>query len=214
MLGANGIVGAGLPIATGAALAAKLERSDRVAVAFFGDGAANEGAFHGSLNLASIWKLPAIYVCENNRWAVSVPASYALSVSQVADRAVAYNIPGVTVDGADVLAVFEAAEQAVQRARAGAGPTLIECMTHRWRIHSEQRGNPPDPRPREAIEAARQHDPIAAFGSRLSEQGIASAATLREIEQEVQAAVTEAIAFAKASPLPRPEDALLDVFAP
>ena len=105
MLGANGIVGAGMPIATGAALAARLGKSDGVAVAFFGDGASNEGAFHGSLNLASIWKLPVIFVCENNRWAVSVPASYALSVPEVSARAAAYNMPGVTVDGLDVLAV-------------------------------------------------------------------------------------------------------------
>ena len=143
MLGANGIVGAGLPIATGAALAAKLEGSDRVAVAFFGDGASNEGAFHGSLNLASIWKLPAIYVCENNRWASGVPAAYALSVPDVAARAVAYDMPGVTVDGTDVLAVYEVAEQAVRRARTGGGPTLVEAR-HRWRAHAEQRGNPSD----------------------------------------------------------------------
>jgi pyruvate dehydrogenase E1 component alpha subunit len=214
MLGANGIVGAGLPIATGAALAAKLERSDRVAVAFFGDGASNEGAFHGSLNLASIWKLPAIYVCENNRWASGVPASYALSVHDVAARASAYNMPGVTVDGTDVLAVYEVAEQAVRRARAGEGPTLIECMTYRWRSHNEQRGNPPDPRPREEIELGRQHDPVRSSATRLMEQAIATAATLQQIDQEVEAAVQEAIAFAKASPLPRPEDALLDVFAP
>jgi pyruvate dehydrogenase E1 component alpha subunit len=214
MLGANGIVGAGLPIATGAALAARLAGSDRVAVAFFGDGASNEGAFHGSLNLASIWKLPVIFVCENNRWAVSVPASYALSVPEVSARAAAYNMPGVTVDGLDVLAVYEAAAQAVQRARAGEGPTLLECMTHRWRLHSEQRGNPADPRPRVAVEEAQQHDPISAFGARLQEQGVATAATLAEIEREVGAAIAAAVAFAQASPLPRPEDALQDVFAP
>jgi len=214
MLGANGIVGAGLPIASGAALAAKLEGSDRVAVAFFGDGASNEGAFHGSLNLASIWKLPAIYVCENNRWASGVPAAYALSVHDVAARAVAYDLPGVTVDGTDLLAVYEVAEQAVQRARAGGGPTLVECKTYRWRAHSEQRGNPSDPRPREEIDLGPQHDPIGSFGAWLIEQAVATAATLRQIDQEVEAAVEEAIAFAKASPLPRPEDALLDVFAP
>ncbi len=214
MLGANGIVGGGLPIATGAALAGKLERSDRVAVAFFGDGASNEGAFHGSLNLASIWKLPAIYVCENNRWASGVPASYALSVQDVAARAVAYDIPGVTVDGTDVLAVYEVAEQAVQRARAGRGPTLIECKTYRWRSHNEQRGNPPDPRPREEIDLGSQHDPIGSFATRLIEQTVATAATLQQIDQEVEDAVEEAIAFARTSPLPRPEDALLDVFAP
>lgn len=214
MLGANGIVGAGLPIATGAALAAKLERSDRVAVAFFGDGASNEGAFHGSLNLASIWKLPAIFVCENNRWASGVSASYALSVADVSMRAVSYNIPGITVDGTDVLAVYEATEQAVQRARAGAGPTLVECKAYRWRAHSEARGNPADPRPREEIEMGPQHDPIASFATRLLEQGVATTATLQQIDREVAVAVAEAIAFAKASPLPRPEDALLDVFAP
>jgi pyruvate dehydrogenase E1 component alpha subunit len=214
MLGANGIVGAGLPIATGAALAAKLEGSDRVAVAFFGDGASNEGSFNGSLNLASIWKLPAIFVCENNRWASGVPASYALSVEDISVRAVSYNMPGISVDGTDVLGVYEAAEQAVQRARAGEGPTLIECKTYRWRGHSEQRGNPADPRPRGEVEMGPQHDPIASFTARLIEQGVITAATFKRVDEEVRAAVEEAIAFAKASPLPKPEDALLDVFAP
>jgi pyruvate dehydrogenase E1 component alpha subunit len=214
MLGANGIVGAGLPIAAGAALAAQLEKSDRVALAFFGDGASNEGAFHGSLNLAAIWKLPVIFVCENNRWAVSVPASYALSVDDVAARAAAYNIPGVIVDGIDVLAVYEVTAEAVRRARVGAGPTLIECKTYRWRTHAEQRGNPADPRPQGEIDQGRQHDPIATFGASLVEQGIATAAALQQIDSEVQEAVAAAIDFAKSSPLPRPEDALLDVFAP
>jgi TPP-dependent pyruvate/acetoin dehydrogenase alpha subunit len=214
MLGANGIVGAGLPIATGAALAAQLERRDRVAVAFFGDGASNEGAFHGSLNLASIWKLPVIFVCENNRWAVSVPASYALSVEDVSARAAGYDMPGVTVDGTDVLAVYEAAAQAVERARAGAGPTLIECKTYRWRIHAEQRGNPRDPRPQTEVDMGRQRDPLVSFGSSLLEQEVATQASLGQIDHEVQAAVEAAISFAKSSPLPKPEDALRDVFAP
>jgi pyruvate dehydrogenase E1 component alpha subunit len=213
MLGANGIVGAGLPIATGAALAAQMEGGDGVAVCFFGDGASNEGAFHSSLNLASIWKLPAIFVCENNGWAVSVPSTYALSVEDVAVRSVAYSIPGVTVDGSDVLAVYEAAQQAVQRARAGEGPTLLECKTHRWRIHSEQRGNPEDPRPGEAKELGPLNDPIAEFARRLTEQGMVTSAVLQQIHQEVESAVDEAIEFAKNSPLPQPEDALEDVFA-
>lgn len=213
MLGANGIVGAGMPIAAGAALAAQLEGSDRVAVAFFGDGASNEGAFHGSLNLASIWKLPALFICENNQWAVSVPASYALSVDDVSARAASYNMPGVTVDGTDVLAVYEAATLAVQRARAGDGPTLIECKTQRWRIHAEQRGNPTDPRPREVVETAQRHDPITVLGAYLQAQGIATA-SLQHMAQEAEANIQAAIDFAKASPLPRPEDALLDVFAP
>ena len=214
MLGANGIVGAGLPIATGAALAAQLEGRDWVAVAFFGDGASNEGSFNGSLNLAATWKLPVIYVCENNRWASGVPAAYGLSVGDVSVRAVGYNLPGVSVDGTDVLAVYEATEQAVQRARSGEGPTLIECKTYRWRGHSEQRGNPVDPRPQEEINLGPQHDPIASFSAILAEQGVATTASLQQIDEEIQAAVEEAVAFAKASPLPRPEDALLDVFAP
>jgi acetoin:2,6-dichlorophenolindophenol oxidoreductase subunit alpha len=127
---------------------------------------------------------------------------------------VAYDMPGVTVDGADVLAVHEVAEQAVQRARAGEGPTLMECKTYRWRAHSEQRGNPSDPRPREEIDLGPQHDPIGSFAARLIEQAVATAATLEQINQDVEVAVEEAIAFAPASPLPRPEDALLDVFAP
>src|SRR5262245_29905962 len=184
MLGANGIVGAGMPIATGAALAARLAHSDGVAVAFFGDGASNEGSFHGSLNLASIWKLPAIYVCENNRWASGVPASYALSVPDVAARAVAYDIPGVTVDGTDVLAVYEVAAQAVQRARTGEGPTLMECKTYRWRSHNEQRGNPPDPRPQEEIALGPQHDPIGSFAAWLVAQTVATVTTLQQIDRE------------------------------
>ena len=214
MLGANGIVGAGLPIAAGAALAAKLEGGDRVAVAFFGDGASNEGAFHGSLNLASIWKLPVIYVCEHNRWATFVPASYALSVEDVSVRAVGYNMPGVTVDGTDAVAVYEATEQAVRRARAGEGHTLIECKTYRWYHHAEIRWYPPDPRPQEEIDLARQHDPVAFLGSRLLEQGITTDAILQQIDEEIQEEVEQAVAFAHSSPLPKPEDALLGVFAP
>jgi pyruvate dehydrogenase E1 component alpha subunit len=166
------------------------------------------------LNLASIWKLPAIYVCENNRWASSVPASYALSVDDVATRAVAYSMPGVTVDGTDVLAVYEATTQAVRRARAGEGPTLLECKTYRWRIHSEQRGNPRDPRPQAEIDMGPQRDPLTSFASRLLAQGITTEATLKQIEQEVQQAVADAVDFAKSSPLPNPEDALQEVFAP
>ena len=214
MLGANGIVGAGIPIATGAALAAQLEGTNGVAVAFFGEGASNEGAFHGSLNLASIWKLPAIYVCEHNRWASGNSAADTLSVEDVSVRSVSYNIPGLTVDGTDVLAVYEAAEQAVRRARNGEGPTLIECKTYRWRAHSESRGNPADPRPEEELALGPQNDPIAGFAKQLTEQGVATEVSLREIDQAAAAEVDEAITFAKASPLPKPEDALLHVFAP
>ena len=214
MLGANGIVGAGMPIATGAGLAASLEGSDRVAACFFGEGAANEGSFHTSLNLAAIWNLPVIYVCENNRFAVAVPVSYAMAVEDVAMRAASYNIPGVKVDGTDVLEVYEVSRQAVQRARAGEGPTLIECNTFRWYNHNEGLGHPPDPRSQEEIDLAYSHDPIANFVSLLLERGVASNTALQKIDQEIDAAVEEATAFAKDSPLPRPEDALLDVYAP
>jgi pyruvate dehydrogenase E1 component alpha subunit len=165
------------------------------------------------LNLASIWKLPVIFVCENNRWAISVPASYALSVEDVSARAASYNMPGVTVDGTDVLAVYETAAQAVRRARAGDGPTLIECKTYRWRLHAEQRGNPRDPRPQAEIDMGPQCDPLTSLGSRLLAQGITTEATLQQIEGEVQQAVADAVDFAKSSPLPNPEDALQGVFA-
>lgn len=214
MLGANGIVGAGMPIATGAALAAKMEGKGGVAVAFFGDGASNEGAFHGSLNLASVWKLPALFVCENNRWAVSVPASQGVSVEDVSVRAAGYGIPGVIVDGTDVEAVFEVTQQAVQRARAGEGPTLIECKTFRWRIHAEMKGNPPDPRPQEEIDMGPRNDPIAKIVAHLTERNVATTDELERIDSEVETAVDAAVAFAEDSPLPRPEDSLTDVFAP
>ena len=138
MLGANGIVAGGIPIVTGAGLAAQLDGKDRVAVSFFGDGASNAGPFHESINIAAAWKLPMIYVCENNLWAAQTPSSSTLALPDVASRAAAYGIPGVVVDGNDVIAVYEAAVEAVARARAGDGPTLIECKTYRWRKHTER----------------------------------------------------------------------------
>ena len=134
-LGANAIVGGGIPIATGAALAAKLRGSDQVAVSFFGDGASNQGTFHESLNLAAVWKLPVIYVCENNDYAISVPTWQSTSVKDISVRGTAYNMPGFTVDGNDVNAIYEVAEQAIIRAKAGDGPTLIECKTYRHLGH-------------------------------------------------------------------------------
>ena len=166
------------------------------------------------MNLASIWKLPAIYVCENNRWASGNSAADTMSVEDVSVRSISYNMPGVVVDGTDVLAVYEAAQQAVQRARNGEGPTLLECKTYRWRAHSESQGNPADPRPQEEIDLGPQHDPIEFFTTWLVEQRITSADVLRQIDSEVAAEVNAAIEFARASPLPKPEDALLHVFAP
>ena len=155
-----------------------------------------------------------IYVCENNRWASGNSAAATLSVEDVSVRSVSYNMPGVTVDGTDILAVYEAAQAAVQRARDGNGPTLLECKTFRWRTHSESRGNPADPRPAGEIELSQSHDPVAVFIDRLVEQGAATRDQLQQTDADIAAAVESAIEFAKASPLPNPEDALTEVFAP
>ena len=171
MLGANGIVAGGIPIVTGAGLAAQLEGKGRVAVSFFGDGASNAGPFHESINIAATWKLPMLYVCENNLYSAGTTAADTLALSDVAARAAGYGIPGVVVDGNDVMAVYEAAEAAVNRARAGQGPTLIECKTYRWRGHTERPGQE-DPRPKEEIEEWRQRDPINRFATSLMEHGL------------------------------------------
>ena len=170
MLGANGIVAGGIPIVTGAGLAAQLEGKGRVAVSFFGDGASNAGPFHESINIAATWKLPMLYVCENNLYAATTAAADTLALGDVAARAAGYGIPGVVVDGNDVLAVYEVAEAAVSRARAGEGPTLIECKTYRWRGHTERPGQT-DPRPQDEVEAWRQKDPINRLATDLMEHG-------------------------------------------
>jgi len=214
MLGANGIVAGGISIITGAGLAAQLDGLGRVAVGFFGDGASNAGPFHESLNIAACWKLPVIYVCENNLWAVNTPAASSVSVRDIADRAAGYGIPGVVVDGNDVLAVLEAASAAVARARAGQGPTLIECKTYRHRRHTE-RPDQLDERPAEEVQAWLRQDPIERQVMRLREQqGQLNDEEWQAMEREVLRAVDAAVAFAQASPVPLPESALEDVFAP
>jgi TPP-dependent pyruvate/acetoin dehydrogenase alpha subunit len=213
MLGANGIVAGGISIITGAGLAAQLDGGHRVAVGFFGDGASNAGPFHESINIAAQWKLPVIYVCENNLWAVNTPASQSVSVNDVADRAVGYGIPGVVVDGNDVLAVFHAAEQAVARARAGEGPSLIECKTYRHRRHTE-RPDQPDARPAEEIERWIEKDPIARLRAALTrQQGQFSDEEWEELDRAVLERIEGAVAYAKASPFPALDDALVDVYA-
>ena len=212
MLGANGIVAGGIAIVTGAGLAAQMDGKGGVAVSFFGDGASNAGPFHECLNIAATWKLPMIYVCENNMWAAQTPAAATHALSDVAARAAGYGIPGVAVDGNDIFAVYQAAHAAVERARSGAGPTLIECKTYRWRAHTERRGLP-DPRDRAEVEAWQQKDPIGLLERRLREQDELGAAGLQAIEAEVMRALETAVAFAEASPLPRPEQATDDVFA-
>jgi pyruvate dehydrogenase E1 component alpha subunit len=211
-LGANGIVGGGLPIAVGAALSAKKRRTGTVALAFFGDGANNEGAFHEALNLASIWKLPVIFVCENNQYAMSMAMARATAVANVADRAIAYAMPGVIVDGNDFAAVAEASFAATDRARAGEGPTLIEAKTYRTRGHSRSDRN--RYRSREEIEEWRARDPIARFEAEVLALGFATEAQVAAVAAEVEKEMAEATAEASASPWPAAADVMRDVYSP
>ena len=213
MLGANGIVAGGISIITGAGLAAQMDGNGAVAVCFFGDGASNAGPFHESINIAASWKLPVIYVCENNLWAVNVPAENSLAVTDVAARAAGYGIPGKIVDGNDALAVYEAASEAVARARNGDGPTLIECKTYRHRAHTE-RADQPDARPKAEIEAWMAKDPIDQLAAHLKgQQGQLTEAEWAALDADVMSEVEAAIAFAKASPFPSTDSVSQDVFA-
>jgi len=212
-LGATGIVGGNIPVATGAGLAQKLLGTDRVVLCFFGDGAANTGVFHESLNMASIWNLPVVYICENNLYAMSVPWEKASKLPNVADRVSAYGIPGVVVDGQDVLAVREAVSQAVERARRGEGPTLIECKTYRWYGHS--RSDPRVYRTREEEEEWRQRDPILILERRLLSEGLATEEELREIEENARQAIERAVKFAlEESPDPHPSELYDGLYVP
>jgi len=212
MLGANGIVGGGISIVTGAGLAAQMDGKNRVAVSFFGDGASNAGPFHECLNIAASWKLPMIYVCENNLYAAQTSAASTHALSDVAARAAGYGIPGIIVDGNDIFAVNQAALRAVQRAREGHGPTLIECKTFRWRAHTERK-NQPDYRTESEIEAWKKKDPIARLRAQLQEQQQLSEADWHAMTAAVQSNIEDAVAFAEASPFPSPEQATDDVFA-
>ena len=212
MLGANGIVAGGISIITGAGLAAQMEGKGGVAVSFFGDGASNAGPFHECLNIAAAWKLPMIYVCENNMYAAQTAAAVTHALSDVAARAAGYGIPGVVVDGNDIFAVYQATNRAVGRARAGEGPTLIECKTYRWRAHTERRGQP-DPRDPAEIEAWKGRDPITRLERQLRDQGHLDDAGLRSMEGDVMRVLEAAVTFAEASPFPLPEQATDDVFA-
>jgi pyruvate dehydrogenase E1 component alpha subunit len=210
-LGANGIVAGGLPIATGVGLSIQVRGSGQVCVAFFGDGAANEGAFHESVNLASIWDLPVVFVCENNQYAMSMPVRQSMRVERVSDRACAYGIPGRTVDGMDVLAVFEAASEAVERARAGRGPTLLECVTYRYRGHSKS--DRQRYRTREEVARWRAQDPIERLRRLLEEQGLVQPGEFDALAAAAREQVEEAVRFAEASPEPDPSTLLEDVYA-
>lgn len=211
ILGANGIVGGGLPIATGAGLSSRLRKSGQVTICFFGDGASNQGTFHEAINIAAAFDLPVVYVCENNLYAVGTRQSQVRKVEDIADRGVGYGIPGLAIDGNDVIAVYEACKEAVDRARAGRGPTLIECKTYRWRAHFE--GEPDTYRPPEEVEAWLKREPIAPYRRLLIEQGILSEAEANAIEARVVQELDEAVEFARQSPLPEPGSALEDLWA-
>jgi TPP-dependent pyruvate/acetoin dehydrogenase alpha subunit len=205
------IVGGGIPIAAGLGLAFKMRHADRVAACFFGDGAANEGAFHEGINLAAIWKLPVVFVCENNQYAASTPVSLAFAIQDIAERAAAYGIPGVVVeDGNDVLAVYQAAQAAVERARAGQGPTLLECKTYRRGGHS--RSDPGHYRPPQEVEEWLAKDPLSRFRKVLVEEGILTGEQAESIEASVVKEIEEAVEYARSCPSPAPEDALKDVY--
>lgn len=209
--GANGIVGAGAPIACGAAFAAKSRGTDQVAVAFFGDGAMNQGVVHEAMNLATIWTLPVVFVCENNGYAVSASIREMATVERLADRAAGYRMPAESVDGMDVLAVHGAATRAVTRARAGEGPTLLECMTYRFVGHyTAERALAIKYRSESEIEAWRKRDPLVTYPAGLQESGIGDTA---QIDKEVEALLEAAIAFARHSPLPAPDEALEGMYA-
>jgi pyruvate dehydrogenase E1 component alpha subunit len=211
MLGASGIVGGGIPHAVGAALAFRMKGTDQVAVAFFGDGATNQGTFHESINLAAIWNLPVVFVCENNQYAESTPVSAVMLVKNIADRAAAYGIPGVIVDGMDVLAVHEAADNAVRRAREGKGPTLLECKTYRYEGH--EIGDPWETyRSKEEVENWKKRDPIKNLRQKLIDDKLATSEELDKIEKSVEGLIDAAIEFGKHSPSPEPKEAFEDVF--
>jgi len=211
MLGATAVVGAGIPIAAGAGLSIRLRGTDQVVACFFGEGASNQGTFHEGINLAAVWNLPVVFVCENNLYAMGTRQSRVMIIENIADRAVAYGIPGVAVDGNDVLAVYEAARVAVERARGGEGPTLIECKTYRQKGHS--RFDPAAYRPKEEVETWLKRDPIARFQTKLFEMGVLTQAEVEKLVQEAKKAVDEATKFALESPFPEPEEALEDVYA-
>lgn len=210
-LGANGIVAGGIPIATGAALASKLKKDNKVTICFFGDGAANEGVFHESLNMAGLWKLPVVYICENNLYGMSNPVSKSTAVKDIAQRAESYNMPGVIVDGNDIVEVYKAVKEAVDRARRGEGATLIESKTYRWLGHSKS--DPRVYRTREEEEEWKEKDPIKRFEKYLEETTDITKDELEEMNKIVEQEIEEAYQFAINSPDPRVEDLAKYVYA-
>ncbi|WP_276211193.1 thiamine pyrophosphate-dependent dehydrogenase E1 component subunit alpha [Heyndrickxia coagulans] len=211
MLGANGIVGGGFPLACGAALTAKVKKTSNVSVCFFGDGANNHGTFHEGINLAAVWKLPVIFVAENNGYGEATPFHYASSCKTIADRAVAYDIPGVRVDGKDIVAVYQAAKEAVERARNGEGPSLIECVTYRNYGHFEGDAQTYKVEAEKAKQL-NEKDAIVQFKKFVLEQNLFSEADINSLEQKVEQEIEEAVKFSEESPYPDPSELLKDVY--
>jgi pyruvate dehydrogenase E1 component alpha subunit len=209
MLGANAVVGGAIPIAVGAGLSCKLKYPERVAACFFGDGASNQGTFHEGVNMAAVWDLPVIFVCENNLYAMGTRQSIVMKIQNIAERAAGYGIPGVTVDGNDVIAVYGAAKEAVSRARKGEGPTLLECKTYRHKGHS--RFDPAKYRPESEVTEWLARDPLVVLRKKLLNKGVPEE-FFQKVEEQVSKEIEEAVEFAQNSPFPEPEEALDDVW--
>jgi pyruvate dehydrogenase E1 component alpha subunit len=211
LLAGTGLIGSGIPISTGAALAMKLQKKDSVALHFFGDGASNRGDFHEALNMAGVLKLPIVYVCDNNCYAMTVSAECAMAIKDIAVRAAGYGFPGLAVDGNDVLAVYEATREAIARARRGEGPTLIECKTYRFLGHSI--GDPQEYRTAEEVHSWKKKDPIQRLESSLKKKRLLSDSQVKETYRSVSEEIEQAVQFAESSPMPVFEDAQASVYA-
>lgn len=211
ILGANGIVGAGIPIAAGSGLATKIRGGDEVTLCFFGDSASNQGTFHESINMAAAWKLPVVFLCENNGYGVSVPIHKVTNTPDLSVRAKGYDIPGVTVDASDVLAVYEEVKKAVEHARSGKGPSLVETKIFRWQGH--YCGDPASYRPKEYMEKAKAKDPIALLRARLVSENVATENDVKAVEDAVNKEIEAAYAFANAAPYPDSSEAFTDVYS-
>ncbi|MFC1920545.1 thiamine pyrophosphate-dependent dehydrogenase E1 component subunit alpha [Chloroflexota bacterium] len=210
MLGANGIVGACIPIATGAALSSQVRGSDQVTLCFFGEGASNTCRFHEGVNMGAHWKLPVVYIIEDNMWMVSTRTTDVMNITDLSCRAVGYGIPGVSVDGNDVIEVYNAVGEAIERARKGEGPTLVVCRTYRWRGHFE--GDPQLYKPKEEVAEWMEKDPLPRYESYLQENGVMTEEEIMKIRQEMLKEIDKAVKFAEESPDPSPEEVLTDVF--
>ena len=211
MYGANGVVGGGFPMATGLGLGFKYKKMDNVSVCFFGDGASNQGTFHESVNLAAIWKLPVVYVCENNGYAEDTPVSYSTSVKNISERAAGYSIVGEVVDGSDLFQVYSATKRAVERARAGGGPTLIDAKC--WRVYGHYQDDLGRYKTQEYLRLQEEKDPVKKLSSFIVSNGLATREELAEIETGAERRIDEALAASYTDPMPAPEEALEDSYA-